>query len=118
VLNAVVLMTRERAHDVGVLKAVGMTPRQTITMLVTTVAATGLVAGLIAVPAGIALHHAIVPIMASGAQIGLPAAAYNVYNPAELVLLALAGLVIAVAGALAPAGWAAGSSTAVALRAE
>jgi putative ABC transport system permease protein len=118
VLNTVVLMTRERAHDIGVLKAVGMTPRQTITMLVTTIAATGLVAGLIAVPAGIALHHAIVPIMASGAQIALPAAAYNVYNPAELVLLALAGLVIAAVGALAPAGWAAGSSTAVALRAE
>lgn len=118
VLNAVVLMTRERAHDVGVLKAVGMTPRQTITMLVATVAATGLVAGLIAVPVGIALHHAIVPMMANGAQIGLPAAADNVYDPAELVLLALAGLVIAVAGALAPAGWAAESSTAVALRAE
>lgn len=30
----------------------------------------------------------------------------------------LAGLVIAIAGALAPAGWAAASSTAVALRAE
>lgn len=118
VLNTVVLMTRERAHDIGVLKAIGMTPRQTITMLVTTVAATGLVAGLIAVPAGIALHHAIVPVMASGAQIGLPAAAYNVYNPVELVLLMLAGLVIAIAGALAPAGWAAASSTAVALRAE
>jgi putative ABC transport system permease protein len=118
VLNTVVLMTRERAHDIGVFKAVGMTPRQTITMVVTTVAATGLVAGLIAVPAGIALHHAIVPIMASGAQTALPAAAYNVYNPAELVLLALAGLVIAVAGALAPAGWAARSSTALALRAE
>jgi putative ABC transport system permease protein len=118
VLNTVVLMTRERAHDIGVLKAIGMTPRQTITMLVTTVAATGLVAGLIAVPAGVALHHAIVPIMASGAQIGLPADADNVYNPAELVLLALAGVVIAVVGALAPAGWAAESPTAVALRAE
>jgi putative ABC transport system permease protein len=95
-----------------------MTPRQTIMMMVTTVTATGLVAGLIAVPAGIALHHAIVPVMASVAQTALPAAAYNVYNPAELVLLALAGLVIAVAGALAPAGWAARSSTAVALRVE
>jgi putative ABC transport system permease protein len=118
VLNTVVLMTRERAHDIGVFKAVGMTPQQTITMVVTTVTATGLVAGLIAVPAGIALHHAVVPIMANGAQMALPAAAYNVYNPAELVLLALAGLVIAVAGALAPAGWAARSSTALALRAE
>jgi putative ABC transport system permease protein len=34
------------------------------------------------------------------------------------VLLALAGLVIAVAGALAPAGWAARTPTALALRAE
>ena len=54
VLNTVVLMTRERAYDIGVLKAVGMTPRQTIAMVVTTVAATGLIAGLVAVPAGIA----------------------------------------------------------------
>jgi len=33
-------------------------------------------------------------------------------------LLALAGLAIAVIGALAPAGWAAGTRTAAALRAE
>ena len=42
----------------------------------------------------------------------------NVYRPWELVLLALAGLVIAVAGALAPASWAARTRTAFALRAE
>jgi putative ABC transport system permease protein len=117
VLNTVVLTTRERTHDLGVFKAVGMTPRQTIAM-VTSVAATGLIAGLIAVPAGVALHHAILPIMGNGAQTGIPAALYNVYRPAELVLLALAGLVIAVAGALAPAGWAARARTALALRAE
>jgi len=51
-------------------------------------------------------------------QTALPAAAYNVYSPAELVLLALAGPVIAVAGSLAPATWAARTSTALALRAE
>jgi putative ABC transport system permease protein len=118
VLNTVVLMTRERVHDLGVFKAVGMTPRQVIAMVVTTVATTGLIAGLIAVPAGIALQRAILPIMANGAQTAIPAATYNVYNPAELVLLALAGLVIAVAGALAPAGWAARTPTALALRAE
>jgi putative ABC transport system permease protein len=118
VLNTVVLMTRERVHDLGVFKAVGMTPRQTITMVVTTVAATGLIAGLIAVPAGIALHHAILPIMGNGAQTDFPPGIYNVYNPAELVLLALTGLVIAVVGALAPAGWAARTRTALALRAE
>jgi glucoamylase len=34
-------MTRERAYDLGVFKAVGMTPRQTIAMVVTTVARQG-----------------------------------------------------------------------------
>jgi putative ABC transport system permease protein len=118
VLNTVVLMTRERVHDLGVFKAVGMTPRQTITMVVTTVAATGLIAGLIAVPVGIALHHAILPIMGNGAQTDFPPGIYNVYNPAELVLLALTGLVIAVVSALGPASWAARTRTAIALRAE
>jgi putative ABC transport system permease protein len=118
VLNTVVLMTRERVHDLGVFKAVGMTPQQVIAMVVTTVAATGLVAGLIAVPAGIALHNAILPIMGNGAQTAFPPGVYNVYSPAELVLLALTGLVIAVVSALAPAGWAAGIRTASALRTE
>ncbi|MBV9379558.1 MAG: FtsX-like permease family protein, partial [Streptosporangiaceae bacterium] len=45
VLNTVVLTTRERAHDLGVFKAVGMTPRQTIAMVVSSVAGIGLVAG-------------------------------------------------------------------------
>jgi putative ABC transport system permease protein len=118
VLNTVAAMTRERVHDLGVFKAVGMTPRQTIAMVVTTVAATGLIAGLIAVPAGIALHQAILPIMGNGAQTDFPPGIYNVYNPAELVLLALTGLIIAVVSAFAPAGWAARTLTALALRAE
>jgi putative ABC transport system permease protein len=118
VYSTVVLTTRERVHDLGVFKAVGMTPRQVIAMAVTTVAATGLIAGLIAVPAGIALERLILPIMASSSQIALPASAYNVYQPPELTLLALVGLVIAVAGALAPASWAARTPTALALRAE
>jgi putative ABC transport system permease protein len=41
-----------------------------------------------------------------------------VFSPAELVALALAGLVIGVLGALLPAGWAARAGTASALRAE
>jgi len=41
-----------------------------------------------------------------------------VYQPWELVLLAVSGLAIAVAGALLPASWAARARTASALRAE
>jgi putative ABC transport system permease protein len=118
VLNTVVLQTRERVHDLGVFKAVGMTPRQTIAMVVCSVAGVGLLAGLIAVPLGMALHRYVLPIMGNAAQTAVPPAFLNVYHPSELVLLALAGLAIAVVGALAPAGWAAKTRTASALRAE
>jgi putative ABC transport system permease protein len=118
VLNAVVLNTRERVHDLGVFKAVGMTPRQTIAMVLCWVAGAGLVAGVIAVPAGIAVHNYVLPAMASSANLGLPASYLHVYAAWEMVALALAGLVIAAAGALLPAGWAAGIRTASALRAE
>ena len=118
VLNTVVLHTRERVHDLGVFKAIGMTPRQTIAMVVCWVAGTGLLAGVIAVPAGMALHRYVLPVMASAAGTGLPASYLNVYRPAELVLLALAGIMIAAVGAMLPAGWAARTRTAAALRAE
>jgi putative ABC transport system permease protein len=118
VLNTVVLHTRERVHDLGIFKAVGMTPRQTIAMVICWVAGTGLVAGLVAVPAGIGLHRYVLPVMAHAAATNIPASYLNVYGPAELVLLALAGVVIAVAGGMLPASWAARSGTASALRAE
>ena len=118
VLNTIVLHTRERIHDLGVFKAVGMTPRQTIAMVVCWVAGTGLAAGLIAVPAGIAVHKYVLPVMASAAGTALPASYLAVYRVWELAALALAGLVIAAAGAMLPAGWAASTRTASALRAE
>jgi putative ABC transport system permease protein len=118
VFNAVVLYTRERVHDLGVFKAIGMTPRQAIAMVVCWVAGTGLVAGVIAVPAGITLHHYVLPAMAAAANVVLPASYLHVYGGWQVVMLGLAGLVIAVAGALLPASWAAGTRTATALRAE
>jgi putative ABC transport system permease protein len=118
VLNTVALQIRERAHDIGIFKALGMTPRQTLTMVVCSVAVTGLVAGIIAVPAGIALHHNVLPVMAHAANSNLPASVMSVFSPPELIVLALAGLVIATLGALAPATWAARSGTATALRTE
>jgi ABC-type lipoprotein release transport system permease subunit len=79
---------------------------------------TGLVAGVIAVPAGITLHHNVLPAMAHAANSGLPTSVISVFSLPEMTGLALAGLVIAVAGALAPATWAARSRTAAALRTE
>lgn len=118
VLNTVALQIREKAHDIGIFKALGMTPQQTLSMVVCSVGITGLVAGIVAVPVGILLHHNVLPAMASAANSGIPASVMSVYSVPEMVLLALAGLVIAIAGALAPASWAAGSRTATALRTE
>lgn len=118
VLNTVVLDTRDRVHDLGVLKALGMAPRQTLNMVVTSVAGIGLVAGAVAVPAGVALHHYVTPLMGDAIGMTLPASHIAVYDTRGLALLALGGLVIAVAGALLPAGWAARTTTATALRTE
>ncbi|WP_328544353.1 FtsX-like permease family protein [Streptomyces europaeiscabiei] len=118
VLNTVVLDTRDRVHDLGVFKALGMTPRQTVAMVVTSVAGVGLLAGLVAVPAGIALHRAVIPLMGDAIGMTLPATDIAVYDAPVLASLALGGLVIAVAGALLPAGWAARAGTAAALRTE
>jgi putative ABC transport system permease protein len=118
VLNTVALQIRERAHDIGVFKSVGMTPRQTLAMIICSVAVVGLVAGIIAVPAGMYLHDGVVPTMAHAANSGIPASLLTAYLPWEVVALALAGLAIAIAGALGPASWAAGTRTAFALRAE
>jgi putative ABC transport system permease protein len=118
VLNTVLLGTRERVHDLGVFKAVGMTPRQTIAMVLCWVAGPAVVAAVIAIPVGMVLRTATADAMARAAYTGLPASFQAVYRPAELVLLALTALVIGAAGALLPASWAARSRTATALRAE
>jgi putative ABC transport system permease protein len=118
VLNTVVLQVRERAHNLGIFKAIGMTPRQTVAMVVCSVTGTGLVAGAIAIPAGVALHRFVVPIMGHAAQSAVPGSLLSVYSPGELALLALSGLLIAAAGALGPASWVARIRTATALRAE
>ncbi|WP_030434431.1 ABC transporter permease [Actinoplanes subtropicus] len=118
VLNAVVLESRDRVHDIGVHKSVGMTPKQTAAMVVASVGLPGLIGGAVGVPAGYLLHRWALPAMAHGAGIRLPQTTIDVYAPALLAVLALAGLVLAAAGALLPAGWAARTRTAVALRTE
>ncbi|MFC8226447.1 ABC transporter permease [Streptomyces sp. NPDC057287] len=118
VLNGVLLDTRERVREIGVHKALGMTPRQTITMVLTSVVVTGLVAGALGVPLGVALHGWVFPAMGDSVGLRLPASVLAVYHAAELVPLALGGLLIAILGALLPAGWAARARTATALRTE
>jgi putative ABC transport system permease protein len=118
VMNTVVLETRERVHDLGVHKALGMTPRQTTAMVIASVVVTGLIGGTLGTAVGVLLQRTVVTQMASSVGFRLPDSVLDVYRPVELLLLGLAGLVIAVVGALLPAGWAAKTRVAVALRTE
>jgi len=191
VFATLLMQAREKVHYLGIHKALGMTPRQVITMVTCWAIAPAVIATGIALPAGAVLEPVvartivsaqagpaedITPLLpgplhgappaprpgkavrytrpgasaqsarpgravinapsphqqlrggqppggrTSGAHgIFAPAfttAGQNPYTPGELALLALAGLVIALAGALGPAIWAAASRTTTALRAE
>lgn len=118
VLDSVVLDTRERVHDLGVCRAIGMSPRQTLGLVLASAAVIGVVGGLLGVPAGYALHHVVMPVMGRAAGTSLPSPVLDVYGPFRLLLPGLGGVVIAMLGALVPAGWAAGMPAATALRTE
>ncbi|MEV7286973.1 FtsX-like permease family protein [Streptomyces sp. NPDC093252] len=118
VLNTAVLDTRDRVHALGVHRALGMTPRQTVGMVLTSVGAVGLVAGVVGVPLGVLLHRRVVPLMGDAVGMRLPEPFVAVHSAPLLALLALGGLAVAVAGALLPAGWAARVDAGRALRAE
>jgi putative ABC transport system permease protein len=53
------MFARQRVHDLGVCKAIGMTPRQILTMITSWILAPGLAVAAIALPTGIALEHAV-----------------------------------------------------------
>jgi len=119
VFNTVLLTTREKARDMAILKAVGMVPRQVVTMVVASVAFLGLVAGALGIPIGLELHRQILRTMghiASGT--GMPPRFYDLIDHATLPLLALAGVAIAAVGAWVPARWAASAGVAEVLQAE
>ena len=118
VLNTVLMTTRDRVHDLGVFKALGMRPGQVLTMVVCWIAGPAVVAAAVAAPAAVALNNATVRAMAGTAHTGIPASFTQVFPPSRLALLSLAAVAIAVSGALLPASWAARARPAVALHAE
>jgi putative ABC transport system permease protein len=118
VLSSVLISTRERVHDLGIYKSLGMTPRQTLIMVICGLIAPAIAASVIAVPAGIYLHAVTVREIGTITGSGVAPGAISVYQPAELLLVALSGLAIATLGALLPASWAAAAKATTALRAE
>ncbi|MFJ2829968.1 FtsX-like permease family protein [Streptomyces sp. NPDC087263] len=118
VFNTVVLNTRDRRRDLGMLKSIGMTPRQVTAMMVTSMAVLGAIGSLFGIPLGIAGHHLVVPLMADAVSISLPSYMTDVWQAPALAGMALAGVAIAVLGAYVPARRAARLTIAEVLHSE
>lgn len=100
VFNTLLLTIRERRRDLGMLKSIGMTPRQVVAMTVTSVAWQGVASGIIGIPLGILVHRLIVEHVRI---IHFTDGMIDVWGVPLLTALALAGVAIAVLGALVPA---------------
>jgi putative ABC transport system permease protein len=119
VLDVVVLETRQRTREMAVLKAVGMTPRQVVAMVVASVVPVGLLAGALGVPIGLAFQRAVVAYMGQvAAETRIPESTFDVFTPLMLIGLSLAGLAIAIVGAWLPAQRAAVARIVPVLQAE
>jgi putative ABC transport system permease protein len=118
VFNTVVLNARERRRDLGMLKSIGMTPRQVTVMMVTSMGGLGVVGGLVGVPLGVIAHHVVAPAMMRAAQSDVFDFVLNVYRAPMLAVLVLAGVAIAVLGAAIPSRAAARVSIAAVLHNE
>jgi putative ABC transport system permease protein len=113
-----VLNTRERRKDLGVLKSIGMTPMQLIAMVVTAMAALGMIGGLAGIPVGMLAHRIILPIVGHGTGRDLPQSLLHVWHWPMLVTLILTGPVVATLGAFLPSFRASRASAAEVLRTE
>src|SRR5205807_1788531 len=91
VFNTLLLNTRERIRDTATLKALGMSPRQVMVMVSASAALLALVGGLVAMPAGLVLHHVLNDVISSSAGNDTPPAAYRVFSALELLLIPLLG---------------------------
>ncbi|MFD8316381.1 FtsX-like permease family protein [Kitasatospora purpeofusca] len=118
VFNTVLLNTRERRKDLGMLKSIGMTPRQVIAMTVTSVATIGAVGGIVGAPLGMLAHRIVVPLTGRGTGLDLPDSLLQVWSWPTVGLLVLSGSVIAALGAYLPSRGAARAPVAEVLRTE
>jgi putative ABC transport system permease protein len=118
VLNTVLMTTRDKVHDLGIFKAIGMRPGQVLAMVCCWVLGPAIIAAVLAAPAAVELNTATLHAMANAAHTGIPGSLEAVFSVAKLALLSLAALAIAALGALLPASWAARARPAVALRSE
>jgi putative ABC transport system permease protein len=93
-LATLVLVTRERTRDLGMLKAVGLTPRQLVGSAVTSQALIASLAAIAGIPAGLGLFRLAIGLSGSSDEFAYP--------PAWTAPLIAIGLVLAVAAVTLP----------------
>jgi putative ABC transport system permease protein len=118
IFNTVLLSTRERLRETATLKALGMSPRQVVTMVAASAGFLALIGGLAAVPAGVELDHWLFDQLSHVGGDDTPSALYAVYATWELIAIPLIGVGVAVAAALVPGQWAARANVVQVLHAE
>ncbi len=118
VFNTLLLNTRERARETAVLKALGMTPLQVLAMVAAGAVVLGSVGGVLGLPVGVSVHRALMQALGSVAGNDMPESVLRVFNALGLLLLALAGVAVALVGSLLPARWAARTRVAEVLHSE
>jgi putative ABC transport system permease protein len=119
VLNTVMLETRQRTHEIAVLRTLGLGPAGVVAMVLWSIAPIAILAGLIGVPLGLAAQRVVLTYMGQvAAKLAIPDVTFDVFPVPALVLLGCAGLAIGIVGAWLPAQRAASTRIAPVLQAE
>jgi putative ABC transport system permease protein len=119
VFNTILLNTREQTKDIALLKSIGMTPLQTIWMIISSASTIGLIGSILGIPFGIWLFNVFYDHSVEAFGEGIPTSIYhNIFNPIQFPAIILVGIAIAILGALIPAWITARQHVIDALRAE
>ncbi|MAG35339.1 MAG: hypothetical protein CL878_03695 [Dehalococcoidia bacterium] len=116
VLTTLLFAVRERHHDLGILKAVGMTPGQIVRSVLVGATLLAVLGVAVGAPLGLGLTRVLFDYM--GTELGVGTGVIPLPGAGALALLVPLALLVAVIGAALPARRAAGVSVAAALRYE
>jgi putative ABC transport system permease protein len=97
--STMLLAVRERTHELGVLRAVGVTPRQVVAMVAVGAAALAVLAALIGVPLGWAVTTLVTEVVGAASGIGPGLGA----SPGAVTVLVLVPAVVGLAALLGAA---------------
>ncbi|HET6952971.1 MAG TPA: ABC transporter permease, partial [Acidimicrobiales bacterium] len=97
--STMLLAVRERTHELGVLRAVGVTPRQVVAMVATGAAALAVLAALIGVPVGWAGSAVVSEVVGTASGIGPGIGA----TPGAVAVLVMVPIAVGVAALLGAA---------------